>query len=151
MKLEAHDHPALWSPGREFTSEDRELHRNGTIPAMVKAIVEVGAAGLAFPQIGLSLRGFVTKYPGWEVCLNPSWTQAGDMDQFISKPERCLSLLSYSTYVRRPAQIRAVFEDLEGVRHELSLEGMDARVFQHLEELTRGAPIFPRPKTLTPA
>lgn len=146
MKLEPPDHPALWQPGREFTAEDRELHGKTTIPAMLKAVADVGAAGLSFSHIGLSLRGFVTKYAGWEVCLNPSFAQVGD--QFISKPEKCLSQLSYSTYVRRPAQIRAVFEDLDGVRHELALEGMDARVFMHLENLTRGLPIFPRPKAV---
>lgn len=149
MKLESPDHPALWTPARHVTPEDREMHANTTIPMMQKAVAEVGAAGLAAPQIGLSLRFFVTKYFGWECCINPSWTQVGE--DFISKPERCLSNLAYSTYVRRPAQIRAIFEDIAGVRQELNLEGMDARVFQHLADLCDGRPIFPRPKSLAPA
>lgn len=145
MKLESADHPALWTRGRDVTMEDLAMHRQ-TISAMKKAVDEVGAAGLAFSQIGLSLRGFVTKYDGWRTVMNPRWEQVGT--SFVSKPEKCLTRLDYSTYVRRPESIIARFQDGDGEDVAKPLTGMDARVFQHLTNLCDGLPIFPRPKAV---
>lgn len=122
------------------------MHRNSTIPAMLKAVIEVGAAGLAMPQVGLSLRCFVTNSQGSlpPVVINPSFKQVGT--DFISKPERCISNLSYSTYVRRPAKITASWEDADGVPKTALLESMDARIWCHLQDLCDGKPIFPSPR-----
>lgn len=150
MRLEGPDHTALWTPARAFTAEDREMHAKTTIHAMLKAVLEVGAAGLAMPQVGLSLRCFVTNGHGSlpPVVINPSWTQVGE--DFISKPEKCLSRLDYSTYMRRPARIQATWEDANGVAQTALLESMDARIFLHLFDLLEGRPIYPRPKAVVP-
>lgn len=141
--------PALWSRAREMTADDRENHRNTTIPAMQKAVAEVGAAGMSMTQVGIPLRCFVTSNAAFPIVVNPHWEQVGS--DFISKPEKSLTRLDYSTYVRRPAQIRATFEDENGTRHEINLEGMDARVFMHMQSLVDGKPIFPRPKSVAVA
>lgn len=141
-QLVAPDHPALWSRARELTPEDRANHQH-TIGLMRAAVQKVGAAGLAAPQLGLPLRMFVTKYPDFEVVLNPTWRAVGE--EAISKPERCLSSVGFSTYVRRPAKIYAIWEDADGFRKSRLLESMDARVFLHLYDLLDGKPIFTRP------
>lgn len=136
------DHPALWTRAAELTRQDRENHQH-TIGLMREAVAKVGAAGLAAPQLGLSLRMFVTKYEAFPVVINPTYRKVG-LDH-ISKPERCLSLNSFTTYVRRPAKIYAEWEDTDGFRKTALLESMDARVFLHLYDLVEGRPIFPRP------
>lgn len=133
--------PCLWTPARALTAEDRAEHQQ-TIKLMREAVTRVGAAGLAAPQLGLSLRMFVTKYPQFEVVINPEWKAVGS--DFISKPERCLSRNDFSTYVRRPAKIHAQWIDADGVSHEADLESMDARVFLHLYDLLQGRPIWSR-------
>lgn len=124
------------------------MHRQ-TISMMKQAVDEVRAAGLAFSQIGLSLRGFVTKYDSWRVVMNPRWEHVGT--NFVSKPEKCLTRLDYSTYVCRPESIIARFQNRDGEDVAKPLTGMDARVFMHLTDLCDGRPIFPRPKAVPAA
>lgn len=137
------DHPALWNRARELTPEDRQNHQH-TIGLMREAVSKVGAPGLAAPQLGIPLRMFVTKYEAFPIVINPTYRVVG-VDH-ISKPERCLSSMGYSTYVRRPAKIYACWMDGDGFPKSALIESMDARVFLHLCDLLDGQPIFPRPR-----
>lgn len=89
-----------------------------------------GAAGLALPQVGILLRGFVAKIGGKiQECLNPVILET------IGKPslktEGCLSIPRARYYVSRYSKIKVAFKDLSGKTNVKYLTGFDASVFQH--------------------
>jgi peptide deformylase len=112
---------------------------------MLETMWEARGVGLAAPQIGLSQRLFVAvEYadePDEEerplrdlvrqvyVVVNPVITHR---EGLVEGLEGCLSLPGlYSEEVPRAERIRVEFQDEEGRRRTLELEGYMARVFQH--------------------
>lgn len=102
------------------------------------------AAGIALPQLGVSVRLFVSKYPNFPVCANPSYEPDGIHDR-TSKLEGTLNKPGWHCYVARPDSIRAAWTDHTGTHQSAHFDGMEARVFQHLTDACDGKPIFARP------
>lgn len=133
---------ALWTPARDLTVEERVMHQQ-TFAEMRELMFRLRGVGLSFPQIGLSLRAFISGYEHWPVVINPSWKPVGK--DHVSKLEGCLSKPGWHTYVRRPEQIYAEWQDVDGFRKTRFLDGVESRVFQHEGDHLAGLPIFPKP------
>ncbi|MBX3356010.1 MAG: peptide deformylase [Phycisphaeraceae bacterium] len=101
---------------------------------MFRVMRDEEGAGLAAPQVGESLRIFVTEARPDEreeagVYINPIVEKAeGELD---SMNEGCLSLPEIRGDIRRPLSVTLSWSDLDGVRHQRTHSGMLARVWQH--------------------
>jgi peptide deformylase len=98
------------------------------------------AAGIALPQLGVSVRIFVSKYDGFPVCANPTYEADGAAR--TSKLEGTMNKPRWHCYVPRWDYIAAAWIDHEGKEQVAQLSGMEARVFQHLTDACDGKPIF---------
>lgn len=93
-----------------------------------------GAAGLALPQMGVSLRGFAIhrSVTGWKdhlVCFNPGFTHLSGQKEWDT--EGCLSLPGVTRRVYRSREVKLAYTDQNCRFHEHYLSGLAARVAQH--------------------
>jgi len=101
---------------------------------MRREILVKSAAGLAAPQLGISLRAFmvapVAPADGepW-MAINPSIVRRSRAT--TSDYESCLSVPHYAAEVRRARSVEVQFEQMDGRLVSKRLSGWDARVFQH--------------------
>lgn len=93
--------------------------------------------GLSFPQIGLSLRGFVTYLEHKiKVYLNPVILDQSEEMTLGGTPERptlegCLSIPHYYGPVRRPKRIKVQATNERGIEFSKILTSFPARLFLH--------------------
>lgn len=132
----------LWTPAARMSAEDRVMHLH-TFKELHELNMQVNGAGIAFPQVGLHMAAFISRYEGWPVCVNPEFRIVGK--NYSSRLEGCLNRPGWHTYVRRPEKVYAQWDDIDGFQKTALLEGIESRVFQHLCDLLKGQPIFPRP------
>lgn len=86
-------------------------------------------AGLAAPQIGLSLRVVVVDVEeGFYEFVNPEIVyQKGEQ----TSPESCLSVKGKQGDVTRPQKVKIEYRDRTGRKHKLTAEGFFARAVCH--------------------
>ncbi len=103
----------------------------------VKGATNPEGVGLSFPQIGISLRGFVTYLDHRiKVYLNPVVLDQSDVTTLGGTPERptlegCLSIPHLYGPVRRAKKIKVKALDEHGVEFSKTLSSFPARVFLH--------------------
>jgi len=113
---------------------------NTLIEDMRDTMAGLNGAGLAAPQIGVSLRVLIfgihdnPRYPDAEdvsqtVLINPEIEVLGESIEY--EWEGCLSLPGLRGYVPRFKQIRYTGFDEHGIRIEREAEAFHARVVQH--------------------
>jgi peptide deformylase len=86
--------------------------------------------GLAFNQIGDLRRCFVSTLPALKkVVINPEILEASKKQETFE--EGCLSKPGKTYKVKRPVTIRARWISRKGTVINKTLNGMEARVFQH--------------------
>lgn len=85
------------------------------------------AFGLAANQIGSKVRVFVMRDRA--ACYNPEILEFSDTT--IVDEEGCLSYPGLFVPVKRAAEIKVVYQNLDGDHVTETLSGMNARVFQH--------------------
>ena len=119
-------------PVRNFNKELHDL-----LDDMKVTVRAENGAGLAAPQIGVSLRVVVIDVQeGFYELINPEIVafkgeQVG--------PEGCLSVKGKQGTVRRPAKVKAEYRDRNGKKHKLTAEGFFARAVCHeLDHLNGG-------------
>ena len=132
-------HPRLWEMAREV-----KLFSSPVLDALISDMQEtmqaLNGAGLAAPQIGVSLRlvifGFEdnARYPDAEsvpytVLINPELTPLSD--EMEEGWEGCLSIPGMSGLVPRYKHLRYTGFSPSGERIDRSVEGFHARVVQH--------------------
>ncbi len=111
-------------PVRNFNKELHDL-----LDDMKVTVRAENGAGLAAPQIGVSLRVVVIDVQeGFYELINPEIVafkgeQVG--------PEGCLSVKGRQGTVRRPAKVKAEYRDRNGKKHKLTAEGFFARAVCH--------------------
>ncbi len=100
------------------------------VDRMVEVMQQYDGAGLAAPQIGVSLRVIVFLHNGEvKAMINPVITRKyGDRK---AKTEGCLSFPGQTAKVRRRECIEVSFQDDRGFGHSIRLRGKAARVVQH--------------------
>lgn len=131
--------PLLLQRAREVTDFDTpELH--ALVADMQDTMHHANGAGLAAPQIGVSLRvvifGFVhnARYPDapavpYTVLVNPELTYLGN--EMEEGWEGCLSVPGLRGVVPRFRRIRYTGYDVRGQPIDREAEGFHARVVQH--------------------
>lgn len=120
---------------KEVSDEVREL-----IDGMIKIMIETEGIGLAGPQVGVSLRLFVTNVGGQNedgsviytdpyAVLNPMITQLSEEETEME--EGCLSIPELYVPVMRPLKVHLNAMDSEGKPIDKDIEGFLARVYMH--------------------
>ncbi len=103
--------------------------------------------GLAAPQVDVSKRVFVMRFPDHEelksiVVVNPTVTTGGII---LHEREGCLSFPGIYEWVARSSVAFVTYQEpLHGKWEELSLTGWDARVCQHEQDHLAGIMFFDR-------
>lgn len=111
-------------PVRNFNKELHDL-----LDDMKVTVRAENGAGLAAPQIGVSLRVVVIDVQeGFYELINPEIVafkgeQVG--------PEGCLSVKGKQGTVTRPNKVKAEYRDRKGKKHKLTAEGFFARAVCH--------------------
>lgn len=119
--------PVLREKCREIKSFDKELSR--LLDDMKDTVREERGAGLAAPQIGLSLRVVVIDVEeGFYELVNPVIISTKGEQ---TGPEGCLSVRGKQGTVRRPNKVKAEYRDRNGKKHKLTAEGFFARAVCH--------------------
>ncbi len=132
--------PVLTAPAAAVTAFDRTLaalltHMRETL----LATVDPKGVGLAAPQVGVSLRVFITKptvkAPIREF-INPTiMRRTGDLTNGVpergNKLEGCLSIPHIWGKVSRTSSLTLRYQDAKGTAHEESFKGFIATIIQH--------------------
>lgn len=106
---------------------DGELSR--LLDDMKETLKNAEGAGLAAPQIGVSLRVVaVDVEEGYFEFINPVFVwQKGEQ----TGPEGCLSVRGKAGTVTRPDKVKIVFQDRKGDKYSLVARGFFARAICH--------------------
>jgi peptide deformylase len=131
-------------PVDEITDEIHEIAQN-----MIETMEDAHGVGLAAPQIGLDIRMAVVDVPQDEesvtflkidgeeasleemmplVFINPKLIFGPDKESSL---EGCLSIQEIQAEVKRPAEVKAELELLDGRTITLESDGLLARAIQH--------------------
>lgn len=97
--------------------------------ALLTSMREEGGVGLAAPQVGQSIRVFVTDVGEQRIFINPEITRRSD--ELIWWEEGCLSLPRLLGDVRRPKEVTVRATDTQGTPFTVRADGLYARVIQH--------------------
>jgi peptide deformylase len=120
--------PVLRTRAAEVVDFDKELRV--LVRDLWDSMQDRGGAGLAAPQIGVSLRVFTYNCDGsLGHMVNPTWTVVGD--GFQEGPEGCLSIPELSWDCRRHDHVVAAGWNLHG--EPITVQGTEvlARCIQH--------------------
>jgi peptide deformylase len=119
-----------------FNDELRELVAN-----MIVTLFAASGVGLAAPQIGRNLNLFIMRTNAGivnanrevRVVINPKTIiEVGeDASTPNEKLESCLSIPGVLGRVTRCHEVGCIYWDEKGQRHNESLKGMEARIYQH--------------------
>jgi peptide deformylase len=119
-----------------------EIPKNTDVSQIVKEMFEVldstaSGVGLAAPQVGQSLRMFITRYQGNDrVFINPKIHHklGGLKEEF----ESCLSLPNIVIPVKRHSGVLIEYYDQSWVRHKEVFRDFEARIIQHEQDHLNG-------------
>lgn len=97
---------------------------------MARTMTEKDGVGFAAPQIGKNIRLIVVNTKNGPVCMiNPELKKKSWRKEWGE--EGCLSVPNKFGQVQRHKKVECIFMDTEGKKHEMSCEGLMARVMQH--------------------
>lgn len=137
--------PVLRARAAEVVDFDKEL-RN-LVRDLWDTMAEEGGAGLAAPQIGVSLRVFTYRVDGFAGHLvNPTFDVVGE--QMQDGPEGCLSIPGLSWDCRRHLHVVARGSNEHGEPVEVTGSASLARAIQHETDHLDGVLFFDRMRTL---
>lgn len=139
-------HKALSSKAKTVTSFDRKLHK--LISDMKQSLTlatNPRGVGLAAPQVGVSMRVFITKpneHAPIRVFINPEIIHRSD-DQTSTHDKRgrlegCLSIPNLWGNVKRAKEVTLKYQDEHGTSHEETFTGFMATIVQHETDHTNG-------------
>lgn len=121
---------AVAEPVEKFDAGLKKLAKR-----MKEAMVEAKGLGIAAPQVGESVRLFLTvlnydtPHETALAMVNPKIIAHGNEE--VLGEEGCLSVPGVYDKVLRHSEISVEFFDLDGTKHVLQLSGLNARVVQH--------------------
>ena len=128
--------PVLVTPAAEVVDFDKELRK--LVADLTDTMLEAPGAGLAAPQIGVSLRVFV-----WDVddelghLINPTLDLSEELQD---GEEGCLSFPGIYVKIKRPTAIKARWQNSSGEWEEGEFDGYNCKCFlhefDHLEGIT---------------
>ncbi|MCJ7740776.1 peptide deformylase, partial [Candidatus Microgenomates bacterium] len=140
----------LISPAKAVEKIDKKILQ--IVEKMKRALLTADkpkGVGLAAPQIGISLRIFVTKpYPDSpiDVFINPQvlWRSKtlGEIKR-KNKLEGCLSIPNVWGHLRRSTKVKLAYTDIKNHRREKEFSGFPATIVQHEMDHLEGI-LFPQ-------
>lgn len=132
-KILIHPDRRLTKKCAQITSFDSSLRH--LADDMFETMYDAPGIGLAAPQIGVLFQIFVMdcaskeEKPNPLVFINPVINLASTEN--FTHNEGCLSIPEQYEDITRPANIKVSFQNLEGKKFELSLQGIEATCVQH--------------------
>ena len=138
LPITAYGHPTLRRETEEIDENYPNL--NELIDNMFQTMYHSDGVGLAAPQVNLSIRMFVMdatplgdefeEFKDFKkVFINPYITETSGNEWSFN--EGCLSIPGIREDVKRPDKILIEYYDENFEFHELTLEGIPARIIQH--------------------
>lgn len=117
------------------------------VAEMFRVMREEEGAGLAAPQVGASLRVFITEARPDQnepagVYVNPEVELMEGEQEYMN--EGCLSLPDIRGDIRRHERVTLTWTDLDGTRHRRTQDDMLARVWLHEFDHLEGVLIIDR-------
>lgn len=112
---------------------------------MIELMHDAPGVGLAAPQVGLSLRLFVSRPPESEhdlVFINPVLSRPSR--DLCDYEEGCLSLPNITATIRRPQAMTIEALDVNGQPFRMTDDEMPARIWQHEFDHLEGVLILDR-------
>jgi peptide deformylase len=134
---------------------DFDAHLAALASDMFDTVYQAQGRGLAAPQVGLTVRMFVTDItwkkgaPDPRVFVNPSVIRASAGQQIFE--EACLSIPGQARRLARPAEVMLRFQDLAGRWQEDLFTGPGAAIVQHEADHLDGVLILDRDEVAPPA
>jgi len=128
MKIHTVPDPVLRQKAKRVTSIDRSVQK--LIDDMIDTLKDASGAGLAAPQVGVSLRIVVIEIPDEEVIVlvNPEIIKRiGER----TVDEACLSIPGYQGTITRSVQIKAKALDRSGKAIRIKGEELLAQALEH--------------------
>ncbi len=119
--------PVLRKKCANVTRFDQELC--ALLDDMKETLLAAEGAGLAAPQVGVSVRAVIVNADeGFFELINPVFVwQKGEQ----KGPEGCLSIRGKAGQVVRPSKVKVVFQDRKGDRYSLVARDFLARAVCH--------------------
>ncbi|MCA9743919.1 MAG: peptide deformylase [Deferribacteres bacterium] len=133
LQIRKYGDPVLRQKAKQIDPIDDEIVK--LAEDMIETMQVAKGIGLAAPQIGLSLSmcvvdiGLIEEGASPEAFINPEIIEEFGDDYTME--EGCLSIPEVNDDVTRKEAIRVTYQDINGEKHELSCDGMLARVLQH--------------------
>jgi len=136
LPVYAYGQPVLKKKAVEVDLKDERL--KDLIKNMWDTMYHASGVGLAAPQVGHSLRLFIVDTLQMEdkgktglktAFINPEILEVSEEES--SYEEGCLSIPDVVGEVIRPVSLRVRYFDEDLKQHEVELDEMEARVFQH--------------------
>ena len=120
----------LRTPPQLFDFETRTDAKE-VADALTEAVTRFGGIGLSANQVGLDARVFVMKSEdkGIVAFFNPELKRVSQETDLMK--EGCLSFPDIYLMIRRSKTIELEYQDVEGEKHTLILDGLAARCVQH--------------------
>ena len=120
--------PILKQKSKRVRAIDGSIHR--LIGNMLETMHSAGGAGLAAPQVGISLRVIVIDIPGEEaiVLVNPQVLRRSG-ERLVD--EGCLSVPGYIGQIKRAESVRVKGRDQNGKEIRVKANGLLAQALEH--------------------
>ena len=133
LKIARMGHPVLRQVARPVDPEDITSPQiQQLIEDMLATVIDADGAGLAAPQVHVSLRLVLLsldEFDGFQVWINPVLTPL--TEDYMLTYEGCLSVEGLRGAVARPARVHVSALDREGNTIDMELDGFSAVVAQH--------------------
>lgn len=130
MTLVSENSPILKQSTEDFDFNDETLNAEELSQKLINILLEMNGAGLAAPQIGLSMRFFVMIIGNKSYrCFNPR--TSSESEEITEAEEGCLSFPKLWLKIKRPKSIIATWSDQNGNEQSMHFGGIEARCFQH--------------------
>ena len=120
--------PVLRQKAKRVPTVDKSVQR--LIDDMVETMQQANGAGLAAPQVGVSLRVIVLQVPGEEpiAIVNPEIVKRTGEQEVA---EGCLSFPGYAGEIKRSASVTVKGLDRQGKPTRIKATGLMAEALQH--------------------
>ena len=128
LKIRTLPDPVLRQKAKRVNKIDGSIQK--LIDDMIDTMRASSGAGLAAPQIGVSLRIVVIQIPGEEVItlINPEVVKRQG-ERVVE--EGCLSVPGYQGEIKRSVTVKVRAQDREGKQFRLKGEGVLAQALEH--------------------
>lgn len=128
LSLTMMDNPVLHQKAKRVRKIGGSIQK--LVDDMIETMHHIGGAGLAAPQVGVSLQVVVIELPGEDVItlINPEVVKSwGERDV----TEGCLSLPGYRGEIKRSESVTVKGRDRYGKQIRLKADGLLAQALEH--------------------